>query len=121
MKKIRNHLAVLFVLTAAVSRTAGAQAVPPDLSTVTLEDLMNITITTASRTAEGAIDAPARVQVVTAADIQRRGYRSLADLLKDLSDVKVDLAGDRDYPIELTVEGLRGASPVVLLLNGIRV
>jgi hypothetical protein len=39
MKKRRNHLAVLFVLTTAVSRTAGAQAVSPDLSAVTLEDL----------------------------------------------------------------------------------
>jgi outer membrane receptor for ferrienterochelin and colicin len=87
MRKRRNHLAVLFVLTIAVSRTAGAQAVRPDLTAVTLEDLMNITITTASRTAEGANDAPARVQVVTAADVQRRGYRSLADLLKDLPDV----------------------------------
>jgi outer membrane cobalamin receptor len=121
MKKRRNHLAVLFVLAIAVTRTAGAQAVPPDLTAVTLEDLMNITITTASRTAEGANDAPARVQVVTAADVQRRGYRSLADLLKDLPDVKVDLAGDQDYPTELTVEGLRGASRVVVLLNGIRV
>ena len=63
----------------------------------------------------------ARVQVVTSAQIQRRGYRSIADLLKDLSDFKVDLAGDQDYPTELTVAGTRGASRVVLLLDGIRI
>jgi outer membrane receptor for ferrienterochelin and colicin len=61
------------------------------------------------------------VHVVTSAQIQRRGYRSVLDVLKDLSDFKVDLAGDPDYPAELTVDGTRGASRVVLLLDGIRI
>jgi outer membrane cobalamin receptor len=106
---------------AAVTATAAAQTADPDLTRATLEDLLNIKVTTASRTAEGIADAPARVQVVTGAQIQRRGYRSLADLLKDLPDFKVDLAGDQDYPTELTVQGTRGSSMIVLLLNGIRI
>lgn len=94
---------------------------PVDLGAATLEDLLNIRITTASRSSEGAAAAPARVQVVTSAQIQRRGYRSLADLLKDLPDFKVDLAGDQDYPTQITVNGTRGASRVVLLLDGVRI
>ena len=92
-----------------------------DLEQLTLEELMNITVTTASRTAEALTDAPARVQVVTAAQIQRRGYRSLSDVLKDLPDFKVDLASNWDFPAELTVQGVRGATRVIVLLDGIRV
>jgi outer membrane cobalamin receptor len=86
-----------------------------------LEDLLNIRITTASLTSEGVGDAPARVQVVTNAQIRRRGYRSLADVLKDLADFKVETAADQDYPTEVVVQGMRGASRMVLLLDGVRV
>jgi outer membrane receptor for ferrienterochelin and colicin len=92
-----------------------------DLGRATLEELINITITTASRTSEWLSDAPARVQVVTAAQIRRRGYRSLSDVLKDLPDFKVDLAGNWDFPAELTVQGVRGAGRVIVLLDGIRI
>ena len=92
-----------------------------DLGLATLEELINITITTASRTSEGLSDAPARAQVVTAEQIRRRGYRSLSDVLKDLPDFKVDLAGNWDFPAELTVQGVRGAGRVIVLLDGIRI
>jgi outer membrane cobalamin receptor len=82
---------------------------------------MNIVITTASRSPEGLAGAPARVQVVTGAQIARRGYRSVVELVKDLPDFKLDLAGEPDFPVELTIQGTRGAGRVVLLLDGIRV
>jgi outer membrane receptor protein involved in Fe transport len=122
MKDVATCLFVIGVLATGASRLYAQTGQPvPDLEHATLEELMNITITTASRTTEGLTDAPARVQVVTAAQIQRRGYRSLSDVLKDLPDFKVDLAGNWDFPAELTVEGVRGAGRVVLLLDGIRV
>jgi outer membrane cobalamin receptor len=110
------------VLACSLARQAPAQTRPVrDLSTATIEDLMTIVVTTASRAPEGLAAAPARVQVVTAATIERRGYRSVLDVLKDLADFKVDLAGNVDYPAQLTVQGTPGADLVVLLLDGIRV
>ncbi len=82
---------------------------------------MAIVVTTASRVPEGLAAAPARVQVVTAAQIERRGYRSVLDVLKDLADFKVDLGGDPDFPAQLAVQGTSGAGLVVLLIDGIRV
>jgi outer membrane cobalamin receptor len=117
----RTLMAGLLAAATAVPVWAQAGSTPRDLGRATLEDLLNIRITTVSLTPESLADAPGRVQVVTAAQIRRRGYRSLADLLKDLPDFKVDLAGNPDYPIELTVQGTRGASRVVLLLDGIRI
>lgn len=119
---VRRYLTVLIAaLIASPLTPAWAQTSPQDLTRVSIEDLLNIEVTTATRTAEGLAGAPARVQVVTAAQIRRRGYRSLADLLKDLPDFKVDYAGDQDYPSELTVQGVRGTSHMIVLLDGIRV
>ena len=118
-----SWLSIVLILFAGLAGDAQAQTVPTprDLAGVPLEDLLKVTITTASRTTEMLSDAAARVQVVTAAEIQRRGYRSLSDVLKDLPDFKVDLAGNWDFPAELTVQGVRGATRVILLLDGIRV
>lgn len=113
---------VLVALLTAGPALALAQPVPvPDLSAATIEDLMKLLVTTASRGAEDIASAPARVQVVTAAQIERRGYRSVLDVLSDLPDFKVDLRGDADYPAEVTVQGTRGSSRIVLLLDGIRI
>src|SRR6185369_15768835 len=120
MKSPAIRLVMIGVIASGASPLF-AQTGPRDLGQATLEELLNITITTASRTTEELTDAPARVQVVTAAQIQRRGYRSLSDVLKDLPDFKVDLAGNWDFPAEVTVEGVRGAARVILLLDGIRV
>jgi outer membrane cobalamin receptor len=53
--------------------TALAQTnTPRDLASGTIEDLMNVLVTTATRGSEGIGSAPARVHVVTAAQIDRR-------------------------------------------------
>jgi outer membrane receptor protein involved in Fe transport len=114
--------ALLLLVLAGLARPASAQATRPfDLTSSTLEELMQVVVTTVSRTPEGIAAAPGRVQVVTAAQIERRGYRSLLDLLKDLVDFKVDLAADPDFPAQLGVQGTSGAGLVVLLIDGIRV
>jgi outer membrane receptor for ferrienterochelin and colicin len=111
----------LIVANAEPRLMAQANRPPSDLTQATLEQLMNIQITTASRTTEAQSDAPARVEVITAEQIRRRGYRSLLDVLKDLPEFKVDLRGNWDFPAELTIQGVRGAGRVVLLFDGIRV
>ena len=123
LREQTRRIAVVVAALLAMTAVARAQPASPvrDLTKITLEDLMNITITTATRNAEGASGAPARVQVVTAEEVQRRGYRSLVDVLKDLPDFKVDLGGDVDYPAQITVQGSRGSDRIVLLLDGIRV
>ena len=105
----------------ALAGTASAQVTGGDITDTTLEQLMGLRVVTASRTSERVTDAPARVHVITEGQIRRRGYRSLTDVLKDLSDFKVDIGGDTDYPVDLTVQGSRGASRVIVLLDGVRI
>ncbi|HLG56306.1 MAG TPA: TonB-dependent receptor [Vicinamibacterales bacterium] len=115
----RRALSIV-VLTVFVTRGASAQR-PVDLANATIEELMRISVTTATRTEETLATAPARIEVITADQIRRRGYRSLTDVLKDLVDFKVDLAGDPDYPASITVQGMRGSNFLIVLLDGIRI
>jgi hypothetical protein len=70
--RIAARFLLLTLLTWRAPLTALAQTrIPADLGAATIEDLMNNPETTASRAPDGIGSAPARVQVVTAAQIER--------------------------------------------------
>lgn len=121
MNHTRRALLAAVLIWGFAHQASAQMRTAPGLANATIEDLMKIVVTTASRAPEVLGAAAARVEVITAAQIERRGYRSVSDVLKDLADFKVDLAGDQDYPTQLGVQGTPGASHVVLLLDGIRV
>ena len=79
-----------------------AQRQIKDLSEATLEELSNITVYTASRHVQKATEAPSSVTVVTRDEIQKYGYRTLADILRSVRGF--DITYDRNY----TYAGVRG-------------
>lgn len=92
-----------------------------DMADLPLEQLMQLQVTTASRYAQTALEAPATVSVVTADDIRLFGYRNLAEVLSGMRGLHVTY--DRSYHYL----GTRGfATPgdyntrVLLLVNGVR-
>lgn len=58
-----------------------------DYFSLSLEDLMNITITTASKSAESLKDAAAVVSVISAKDIERYGAKSLSEVLDRATNI----------------------------------
>jgi iron complex outermembrane receptor protein len=60
-----------------------------NLKTLSLEELMQIDVTTVSRESERRIDAPAAVSVITGEDIRRYGVDTLADALRLADSVGV--------------------------------
>ncbi|MGA8873243.1 MAG: TonB-dependent receptor [Candidatus Acidiferrales bacterium] len=81
---------------------AAAQQETPDLTNRSLEDLMKIEVYSASKYMQDASDAPSSVTVVTADEIQKYGYRSLADILESIRGFYITY--DRDY----SFVGVRG-------------
>jgi outer membrane receptor for ferrienterochelin and colicins len=99
-----------------------AQQAPPNLGEASLEELGNIQVYSASKHMQSANDAPSSVTVVTADEIQKYGYRNLADILRSVPGFYVTY--DRDY----TFVGVRGFgrlgdwnSRILVLIDGHRI
>jgi outer membrane receptor for ferrienterochelin and colicins len=113
-------LAIGLALAMATS-TAGAQS----LSELSLEDLMRLDagrVFGASERSQPVTEAPSSVSFITAEDIARYGYRSLADILHGVRGLYV--SDDRNF----SFLGARGFgkpgdynSRILLLVNGHRV
>lgn len=92
-----------------------------DLSAFSLEELLLTEVSSVSRYRQKAIDAPAAVSAVTAEDIRRFGYRSLAEILNGMRGLYTTY--DRNYHYL----GARGFSTpgdynsrILLLVDGVR-
>jgi iron complex outermembrane recepter protein len=67
---------------AAAQEPAQGSAKPVDLTSISIEDLMNIQVTSASKKAESLSAAPAAIFVITGEDIRRGGFSSVPDALR---------------------------------------
>jgi iron complex outermembrane receptor protein len=90
---MHRFLSVLVLVTLTASQLAAAREQPggqvQDLKTLSLEELMQIDVTTVSREPERRFDAPAAVSVITGEDIRRYGVDTLADALRLADSVSV--------------------------------
>src|SRR5262245_47784743 len=114
-------LAIGLALAMATGTTAGAQS----LSELSLEKLMRLDagrVFGASERSQPVTEAPTSVSFITAEDIARYGYRTLADILHGVRGMYV--SDDRNF----SLLGTRGFgrpgdynSRILLLVNGHRV
>ncbi len=72
-----------------VTGAARGQQPARDLTEASLEDLMNIEVTTVSKKEQKLAQAPAAVYVITHEDIRRSGMTSLPDLLRMVPGMQV--------------------------------
>ncbi|KOY84833.1 hypothetical protein AD998_00535 [bacterium 336/3] len=92
----------------------------------TSDDFEDVNIITTSRTAEQKSSrAPGTVFVITAEQIQRRGYTSLSELLLDVPNVRVDNLVDPRWNNNIIIRGITGTNAnandkFILLIDGVR-
>ncbi len=60
-----------------------------DLTSISIEDLMNIQVTSASKKAETLFAAPAAIFVITGEDLRRGGFSSVPDALRTVPGLYV--------------------------------
>lgn len=115
-----NHLRLACLLAWLTPATAAMQP-PEDLTLLSLEQLMQLEITTASKYAQKTSEAPSAVTVVTRDEIRAYGWRTLGDILRAIRGVYTTY--DRNY----TYLGVRGFgrpgdynTRVLLMLDGYR-
>lgn len=109
----------------AIAPGARAQT-PEDLTEMSLEDLLQVEIVTATRFSQTVAEAPSSVQVITAQDISAHGWRTLAEALDSLPGLYISdtglytylgarghlRAGDYDTRFLLLINGHRINDPV---------
>ncbi len=119
---IRRFPAGLGVMLLFLNAAAAGQQTPKDLGQASLEELGSIQVYSASKHLQSTSDAPSSVTVITADEIQKYGYRTLADLLGSVRCFYITY--DRDY----SFVGVRGFgrlgdwnSRILLLIDGHRI
>ena len=91
------------------------------LESLSLKDLLNVKITTASKISQDQEMAPATVIVISREQIRSRGYQSLLDLLYDVPDMKVDDKVRSHVDNNFVLRGTPGQEKFVILLDGVRI
>lgn len=77
-----------------LSRAVAAE----DLTSVPFEQLLETQVVGASQFSQQLIDAPSAVSVVTAEDIRRYGYRTLAEILNNMRGLNLSFDGIYYFP-----------------------
>jgi len=85
-----------------------------DFTQMSLEQLLQVEVISASKFPQTAAQAPSSVTVVTAEEIRKYGYRDLAEILRSVRSFY--LTNDRNYSY-LGVRGLAGRVTTTLAFS----
>ncbi|MCP4520114.1 MAG: TonB-dependent receptor [Cytophagales bacterium] len=92
-----------------------------DVFEFTLEQLLNTEVTTVTRDAEKASEAPATIHVITKEQILLRGYNSLDELLMDIPEIEVHGKSDAENYNTVAFRGIVGNQKFMVMLDGQRI
>lgn len=106
---------------AQVNDSISQKANNNELETLSLEDLMNIDVYTASKKSQKLSETPATTYAYTEEQIRNRGYRNLEDLLDDIPEIEIQKKSDAEYRNYYSIRGVAGNEKIVILLNGFRI
>jgi iron complex outermembrane receptor protein len=118
MKSIRRVVAIVALASMANQRPALAQKPGRDLTQVSLEDLMNIEITSASRKEQRATDVAAAVFVITSEDIRHSGMTTIPDLLRLVPGVEVAQVNSNKWAVSIRGFNAVFANKLLVLVDG---
>jgi len=117
-RRIGARIVAGVLVAAASSAIAAAQTPNTDLLQISIEDLMNVQITSASRKEQRAADTAAAVYVITRDDIRRSGMTTLPDLLRLVPGVQVAQINSNSWAISMRGFNDLLADKVMVLVDG---
>ena len=114
-----TRVLLLAAMVLSAGMPARAQTIrPADLGGVSLEDLMKIQITAASRREQRVEDIPAAVFVLTQDDIRRSGMRSLPELFRLVPGVQVAQLTSSNWAISIRGFNDQFSNKLLVLIDG---
>ena len=115
-RPVRLSTWIICLLSMAVSGLA--QKPSTDLTTKSLEDLMNIEVTSVSKKEERLFQTAAAVYVITSEDIRRSGMSSIPDLLRMAPGLDVARIDGSKWAISARGFNGRVANKLLVLIDG---
>jgi len=112
------RIAIAALLGTLWPSSGQAQNARPDLAQASIEDLMHIEITSASRKGELAGDVPAAVYVITQDDIRRSGMTRIPDLLRLAPGVEVAQINSNKWAVSVRGFNSLYANKLLVLVDG---
>jgi iron complex outermembrane receptor protein len=104
--------------TDGVAQTQNGSSSITALKALSLDDLMNVAVTSVSKAPQALSDAPAAIYVVTRDDILRAGARTIPDMLRLAPNLQVAQITASNFAV--TARGFNGsaASKLLVLIDG---
>src|SRR5436305_7246996 len=118
---IRQALAIVLVAVLFVSSSFGAPQQPtniPDVTTMSMEDLMNMQVTSVSKRSQKLADAAAAVFVITQDDIRRSGATSIPEALRMVPGIQVARIDENKWAIASRGFNGRFDNKLLVLIDG---
>lgn len=114
--RIRSRPHLGFVVAGLLALPVSVTAA--DLGDLTIEQLMQVPVTSVSKTESRLFDSPAAITVLTAADIRESGMRTLPDLLRLVPGGQVSQDNAHEWAVGIRGFGGELASKVQVLIDG---
>ena len=106
------------LLLSSVMTAVWAGHIPVDLTELSLEELMNIEIISASKKEEKLFEAAAAVYVITGEDIRRSGFTSIPEVLRMVPGMQVARIDGARWAISSRGFNGRFANKLLVLMDG---
>ncbi len=120
MVNTRNKYKKILIVTTflVLLSTPGLAHDASDLKRMSLEDLMNIKVTSVSKKPQKLLDAASAIYVITSEDIRRSGARTIPDLLRMVPGIQVARMDANKWAI--TSRGFNGrfANKLLVMIDG---
>jgi iron complex outermembrane receptor protein len=114
----RRLLCILLTLFFAPGSPAQNQQAVPDVSKMSIEDLMNVEVTSVSKHTQRVADAAAAVFVITQEDIRRSGAASIPEALRAVPGLQVARIDENKWAISSRGFNGRFDNKLLVLIDG---
>lgn len=118
MKKL---FSIIVISLLSFSITLAQEESDEEMFEITLEELMNIEVVSASQSKQKATDAPATIYVINADQIRDRGYQNLEELLEDIPEIEIQQKSVAEFSNHISIRGIAGNEKFMILQDGVRI
>ena len=115
---MRREILVAVLLSGYFGSLCCAQAPPEKLSSMSIEDLLNVRVTSVSRTEQKLSRTASAIYVITQEDIQRSGATNIADLFRMVPGLDVAQINASTWAVSARGFNAQYADGLMVLLDG---